>query len=114
MHKASLMTPTLAIAAACALGACRNGPKNARDTTGYNENSAAGQVQIAPGTAGTGGATMDSTGAGTAATTGTGVAGSALPGAVSHCASRSAGWMSAPSPACAGTDSDSSFSHPSC
>lgn len=83
MHKASLMTPTLAIAAACALGACRNGPKNARDTTGYNENSAAGQVQIAPGTAGTGGATMDSTGAGTAATTGTGVAGSALPGAVS-------------------------------
>lgn len=83
MSKASLMAPTLAIAAVCALGACRNGPKNYRDTTGYTENSAAGQVQIAPGTGATGGATMDSTGTGAAATTGTGVAGSALPGAIS-------------------------------
>ena len=82
MSKASLMAPTLAIAAVCALGACRNGPKNVRDTLGYNENSAAGQVQMTPGTGATGGATIDSTGTGAAAATGTGVAGSALPGAV--------------------------------
>ena len=82
MSKASLTASTLAIAAVCALGACRNGPKNYRDTTGYNENSAAGQVQAMPGTGATGGATIDSTGTGAAATTGAGVAGSALPGAV--------------------------------
>jgi len=82
MSRASFITPTLAIAAVCALGACRNGPKNYRDSTGYNENSAAGQVQPAPGTGATGGATVDSTGTGTAATTGAGVAGSALPGAM--------------------------------
>jgi len=82
MSKASFVAPTLAIAAVCALGACRNGPKNYRDTTGYTENSAAGQVQLTPGTGATGGATIDSTGTGAAATTGVGVAGSALPGAV--------------------------------
>ena len=82
MSKTSF-APTLAIAAVCALGACRNGPKNVQDTTGYNENSAAGQVVPAPGTGAAGGAAIDSTGTGSAATTGAGVAGSALPGAVS-------------------------------
>lgn len=76
MSKASFF----AVAAVCTLGACRNGPKNYRDSTGFTGNSAAGQ--IAPGTGSTGGATVDSTGTGAAATTGTGVAGGAVPGVV--------------------------------
>jgi hypothetical protein len=81
----SYVIPVLA-AAAVALGACKNGQNNARDTTGMPNNSAAGSVSTPGSGLGPGastGAVMPGTatpGAAGAATPGTGVTGTGTAG----------------------------------